>query len=90
MQVRKLKDALGAEIRGTKLAALDDASFAQLLAAWRAHGALLVRDQEDMTDAQFEAFSKRERSPSWPFGAIGHSTKHRMKDLERLPAKASR
>src|SRR5690242_21887410 len=59
MQVRKLKDALGAEVLGAKLAALDDASFAQLLAAWRGHGALLVRDQEDMTDAQFEAFSKR-------------------------------
>ena len=35
-------------------------------------------------------FSKRDRSPSWPFGAIGHSTRHRMKDLERVPAKESR
>jgi taurine dioxygenase len=59
MQVRKLKDALGAEVLDAKLAALDDASFAQLLGAWRAHGALLVRGQEDMTDAQFEAFSMR-------------------------------
>jgi hypothetical protein len=35
-------------------------------------------------------FSKRERPPGWPFGAIGHSTRHRMKDIERLPRRASR
>lgn len=50
--------------------------------------------QSDLVAAVLNApeshFSKRERSPSWPFGAVGHSTKHRMKDLERLPAKASR
>ena len=50
--------------------------------------------QSDLVAAVLNApeshFSKRGRSPSWPFGAIGHSTKHRMKDLERLPARASR
>jgi len=50
--------------------------------------------QSDLVAAVLHApeshFSKRERSPSWPFGAIGHSTKHRRKDLERLAAKASR
>lgn len=59
MKVRKLREALGAEVRDVKLAALDDASFAQLQQVWRTHGALLVRGQEAMTDAQFEAFSKR-------------------------------
>ena len=32
-------------------------------------------------------FSKRERSPVWPFDAAGHSTEHRVKDLERPFAK---
>ena len=59
MQVRKLKEALGAEVTGVKLPALDEGGFAQVLQAWKSHGALLVRGQEDMTDAQFEAFSKR-------------------------------
>src|SRR3954462_13583603 len=59
MRIRKLKDALGAEISGVKLPELDDASFAELHKVWKTYGALLVRGQQAMTDAQFEAFSKR-------------------------------
>jgi taurine dioxygenase len=59
MRIRKLKDALGAEVSGVALPALDDASFAELHQVWKAHGALLVRGQQAMTDAEFEAFSKR-------------------------------
>ena len=59
MQTRPITPALGVEISGIQLASLSDAEFRQLHELWKKHGILLVRGQEKMTDAQFEAFSKR-------------------------------
>jgi taurine dioxygenase len=59
MNYRKICDAFGAEVLGVDLPALTDGAFAELHEIWKQHGALLVRGQEKMTDAQFEAFSKR-------------------------------
>lgn len=50
--------ALGAEIRGLDLATIDDAGFADLLAAWHEHLVLVVHDQ-DVSDAAFLDFSAR-------------------------------
>ena len=38
---------------------LTDTQFAELHELWQRNGAMLVRGQAEMTDAQFEAFSKR-------------------------------
>jgi len=54
--------ALGAEIRGVDLRAIDDASFGALYQAWLEHAVVLVRDQQ-LTDADLVAFSRR-------FGAL--------------------
>ena len=54
--------ALGAEIRGVDLRAIDDASFGALYQAWLDHAVVLVRDQQ-LTDADLVAFSRR-------FGAL--------------------
>jgi taurine dioxygenase len=59
MRAGKLKETFGITVEGIKLAELSDAAFEDLHSLWRAHGAMLVRGQESMTDAQFEAFSKR-------------------------------
>jgi len=59
MQITKLKEAFGVGVEGVDLSALDDRGFAELHALWKGHGAMLVRGQQAMTDAQFEAFSKR-------------------------------
>ena len=59
MQVTKLKPAFGAAVEGISLSELNDAEFRELHDLWKAHGAMLVRGQQAMTDAQFEAFSKR-------------------------------
>ena len=59
MQNRKLKDTFGIAVEGIDLARLDDKGFAELHGLWKAHGAMLVRGQQALTDAQFEAFSKR-------------------------------
>lgn len=50
--------ALGAEVQGVDLRALDAATFAALHAAWLAHQVLLVRDQS-LSDAELIAFSRR-------------------------------
>jgi uncharacterized damage-inducible protein DinB len=46
--------------------------------------------QEDLLAALREApekyFSARERNPQWPFDIDGHSTSHRVKDIERALA----
>jgi hypothetical protein len=46
--------------------------------------------QEDLLAALREApdawFSGRERSPVWPFDIDGHSSEHRVKDIERALA----
>lgn len=59
MRVRKLKGTFGVAIEGVELAHLDGERFRELHELWRANGAMLVRGQASMTDAQFEAFSKR-------------------------------
>jgi taurine dioxygenase len=59
MRTRKLTGSFGIGVEGVELAALDDQAFSQLNDLWKRHGAMLVRGQASMTDAQFEAFSKR-------------------------------
>ena len=50
--------ALGAEIRGVDLRAIDDASFGARYQAWLDHAVVLVRNQQ-LTDADLVAFSRR-------------------------------
>jgi len=59
MQVGNLKDNFGVVVEAVELASLDEREFAELHRLWKAHGAMLVRGQQAMTDAQFEAFSRR-------------------------------
>jgi len=59
MQIGKLKESFGVAVEGVSLSKLNDSEFSELLGLWKAHGAMLVRGQQAMTDAQFEAFSKR-------------------------------
>src|SRR4051812_28342390 len=54
--------ALGAEIRGVDLRALDEAAFAAIYAAWLDHSVLLFRGQQ-LGDGDLIAFSRR-------FGAL--------------------
>jgi hypothetical protein len=37
-----------------------------------------------MRDAPEVYFTGKERNPQWPFDVDGHSTEHRVKDIERL------
>jgi alpha-ketoglutarate-dependent taurine dioxygenase len=55
---------LGAEVRAGDLRTLDDAGFAQVLAAWRAHSVLLFRDQT-LSDPDLIAFSRRFGDLDW-------------------------
>jgi len=50
--------ALGAEIRGVDLRAMDAAAFAAIHQAWLDHAVVLVRDQQ-LADADLIAFSRR-------------------------------
>ena len=59
MKVRKLRDAFGVAVEDVRLAQLSDAQFRELHELWKANGAMLVSGQESMTDAEFEAFSRR-------------------------------
>ena len=59
MQISKLKETFGVAVEGVDLASLDAKGFAEIHNLWKTHGAMLVRGQQAMTDAQFEAFSKR-------------------------------
>lgn len=59
MRTSPLAPAFGIEVHGVRLAQLSDAEFRELYAHWQASGIMLVRGQESMTDAQFEAFSAR-------------------------------
>ena len=59
MQISKLKPSFGVAVEGVSLSKLDDSEFSELHGLWKTHGAMLVRGQQAMTDAQFEAFSKR-------------------------------
>ncbi len=40
-----------------------------------------------LREAPAEWFSKRDRSPDWPYDLLGHSAFHRVKDIERALAK---
>jgi taurine dioxygenase len=55
---------LGAEVRVGDLRTLDDVGFTHVLAAWRAHGVLLLRDQT-LSDQQLIAFSRRFGELDW-------------------------
>ncbi|MGH8739841.1 MAG: TauD/TfdA dioxygenase family protein, partial [Burkholderiales bacterium] len=59
MRTSALAPAFGVEVHGIQLAKLSDRQFRELHGHWRAHGVMLVRGQESMSDAQFEAFSAR-------------------------------
>ena len=59
MKARPINGTFGVQVEDVRLPDLTDAQFAELHGHWRAHGAMLVRGQESMTDAQFEVFSKR-------------------------------
>jgi taurine dioxygenase len=50
--------ALGAEIRGVDLRAIDEGAFAAIYQAWLDHAVVLVRDQH-LTDRDLIAFSRR-------------------------------
>jgi taurine dioxygenase len=50
--------ALGAEVRGVDLRALDDAVFAQVMEAWHEHSVVLFRGQS-LSDQELIAFSRR-------------------------------
>jgi taurine dioxygenase len=58
IEVKPIAGALGAEIRGVDLAALDDATFEEIKEAWLEHLVIFFRDQ-DITPAQQVAFAKR-------------------------------
>lgn len=55
---------LGAEVRVGDLRTLDDAGFAHVLAAWRAHCVLLLRDQI-LSDQELIGFSRRFGDLDW-------------------------
>src|SRR5688572_6405860 len=59
MRTRALNPLYGIEVQGVNLARLLDEEFNGLHAQWRASGVMLVRGQQALTDAQFEAFSAR-------------------------------
>lgn len=59
MQVRKLTEVFGVAVEEVSLGSLDGAGFSELHELWQAHGAMLVRGQQALSDAGFEAFSKR-------------------------------
>lgn len=59
MRTNALVPGFGVEVHGVRLAELSEGEFQELRGHWRANGALLVRGQEGLTDAQFEAFSAR-------------------------------
>jgi hypothetical protein len=62
-----------------------DRSVEDVLAWHRAVQAELVAAVQDAPESHF---SKRERPRVWPRGATGHSTEHRVKDVEQPFAKA--
>jgi taurine dioxygenase len=59
MRTKKLADTFGIIVDGVQLGRLDDSQFRELHDLWMRNGAMLVRGQAEMTDGQFEAFSKR-------------------------------
>jgi taurine dioxygenase len=59
MKTSPLAPAFGIELQDIRLWELSEREFQEVHGLWRAHGAMLVRGQEAMSDAQFEAFSAR-------------------------------
>lgn len=59
MKTSTLAPAFGIEVHGVALAGLSEGEFRELHRHWSASGVMLVRGQESMSDAQFEAFSAR-------------------------------
>lgn len=59
MRTKRLGETFGVAVDGVQLARLDDAQFRELHDLWMKNGGMLVRGQAEMTDAEFEAFSKR-------------------------------
>lgn len=59
MRFAKLTETFGVRVEDVDLASLDELAFAELCGQWKKHGAMLVRSQQAMSDAQFEAFSRR-------------------------------
>ena len=59
MKTRRLADTFGIAVDGVQLARLDEPQFGVLHDLWIKNGAMLVRGQAAMSDAEFEAFSKR-------------------------------
>lgn len=59
MQFRGITATFGVAVEGVLLSELNDAQFSELHESWKAHSVMLVRGQQSMTDAQFEAFSRR-------------------------------
>jgi len=62
IEVRPMTGALGAEVEGVDVAAIDDATLAQLRAALVAHGVVVLRDQKLSREAQL-AFARRLGAP---------------------------
>jgi len=62
IEVRPMAGALGAEVEGVDVAALDDATLAQLRAALVEHGVVVLRDQKLSREAQL-AFARRLGTP---------------------------
>jgi alpha-ketoglutarate-dependent taurine dioxygenase len=58
MRVVPMKAALGAEVHGVDLRAIDEGTFANIHRAWLDHQVLLFRDQR-LTDEELVAFSRR-------------------------------
>jgi taurine dioxygenase len=65
VKIRKLTDAVGAEVVGINIAGMTDAELNGVVEAWDAHNALLFRDQSLDNDA-FLAFARR-------FGMLEHA-----------------
>ena len=59
MKVRSLTESFGVVVEDVELASLNDRQFSEIHDLWKKNGAMLVRGQQSMTDAQFEAFSRR-------------------------------
>jgi alpha-ketoglutarate-dependent taurine dioxygenase len=75
IEVKPIAGALGAEIGGVDLAALDDATFEEIEAAWLEHLVVFFRNQA-LTPEQQIAFARR-------FGEIHHHPF--MKGMEEYP-----
>lgn len=59
MQVTPISPTIGAEVSGVDLAALNDAAFADIHAAFVEHSVLVFRDQPQLTPQQQVSFARR-------------------------------